>query len=90
MGKFLFSRHDFRINSKGFKIESPQIFNMRIQIMAKPWVLFRLRFLMIFSISSLVNVIVERRLFVLLKESVGSLLVFSTSVHCLAKKSLMI
>ena len=46
--------------------------------MSKPWALFGLRFLMIFAISSLVNEIVERRLFVLLKESIGSLLVFST------------
>ena len=54
-------------------MESPQVFYMRILIMSKPWALFRLRFLMIFAISSLVNKIVERRLFVLLKELVGSL-----------------
>ena len=89
MGNFSFSRHDLNINYKGFKIESPQIFNMRILIMSKPWALFGLKFLMIFAIS-LVNEIAERRLFVILKESVGSLLVFSTSVHCLAKKSLKI
>ena len=41
---------------------------------------------MILAISSLLNETVERRLFVLLKESIGSLLVFSTSVHCLAEK----
>ena len=58
--------------------------------MPKPWALFGLRFLMIFAISSLVNEIVEKRLFILLKESVGSLLLFSTSVHCLAKKSLKV
>ena len=63
---------------KGFKTESPEIFNMRILIMSKSWALFGLRFLMIFAISSLVNEIVERKLFVLLKESVESLLVFST------------
>ena len=78
------------IGSKDFKIESPQILNMRILIMPKPWVLFGLRFLMIFARSSLVNETVERRLFVLFKESVRSLLVFSTSVYCLAKKSLKI
>ena len=87
-GNFPFSRHDLDISSKGFKIE--QIFNMRILIISKPWVLFGLRFLMIFAISSLVNEIVERRLFVLFKEFVGGLLVFSTRVHCLAKKSLKI
>ena len=90
MGNFPFSKHDLNISSKGFKIKSPQIFIMRILIMSKPWALFGLRFLMIFAISSLVNEIVERRLFVLLKELFGSLLVFSTSVHCLAKKSLKI
>ena len=84
------SMHDLNISSKGFKIESLQIFNMQILIMSKPWALFGLRFLMIFAISSLVNEIVERRLFVLLKESVVSLLVFLTSVHCLAKKLLKI
>ena len=42
---------------------------------------------MIFAISSLVNEIVERRLIVFLKELVGKLLVFSTSVHGLAEKS---
>ena len=78
MGNFPLSMHDLNISSKGFKIESPQIFNLRILIMSKPWALFGLRFLMIFAISSLVNEIVERRLFVLLKESIGSLLVFST------------
>ena len=42
---------------------------------------------MIFAISPLLNEIVETTwLFALLKESVGSLLVFSTSMHCLAKK----
>ena len=60
---------------------------MRILIMSKPWALFGLRFLMIFAISSLVNEIVERRLIVFLKELVGELLVFSTSVYCLAEKS---
>ena len=90
MGNFPLSMHDLKISSKGFKIESPQIFNMRILIMSKPWALFGLKFLVIFAISSLVNETVERRLFVLLKELVGSLLEFSTSVHCLAKKSLKI
>ena len=42
---------------------------------------------MILAMPSLVNEIVERRLFVLLKESIRSLLVFSTSV---AKKFLKI
>ena len=78
MGNFPFSRHDLNISSKGFKIDSPQFFIMRILIMSKSWALFGLRFLMIFAISSLVNEIVERKLFVLLKESVESLLVFST------------
>ena len=90
MESFPFSRHDLNISSEGFKIESPYIFNMRILIISKPWALFGLRFLMIFTISFLVNEIVEKRLFVLLKESVRSLLVFSTSVHWLEKKSLKI
>ena len=90
MENFLFSRHDLNISSKDFKIESTQIFNMRIMVMSKPWALLGLRFLIIFAISSLVNEEVERRLFVLFIESVGSLLVFSTSVHCLAKESLKI
>ena len=60
MGIFPFSRHDLKISSKVFKIESPKIFNMRILIMSKPWVLFGLRFLMIFAISPLVNEIVKR------------------------------
>ena len=81
--------HDIKISSKGFKIESMQIFNMRILIMSKPWALFGLRFLMISEMSSLIKII-ERSLFVLLKESIGSLLVFSTSAHCLAKKLLKI
>ena len=79
-GNFALSMHDLKLISKGFKMESPQIFNMRILIMWKPWVLSGLRFLMTLEISSLVNEIVERRLFVLLKESIGSLLIFSTSV----------
>ena len=58
--------------------------------MPKPWALFGLRFLRIFAILSLVNEIVERRLFVLLKELVGRLLIFLTSVHCLAMNSLKI
>ena len=90
MRSFPFSRNDLYICSKGFKIGSPQIFNMRIQTMSKPWALFGLRFLMVFAMPSLVNEIVERRLLVLFKESVGSLLVFSTRVDCLAKKSLKI
>ena len=90
MENFPLSMQDLNVNSKGFKIESPQVFNMQILIMSKPWALFGIRLLMIFAISSLVNERVERRLFVLLKESVGVLLVFSTSVHCLAKKLLKI
>lgn len=46
--------------------------------------LFKLRFLVIFAVSSLVNGIVESRFFVYLNESVGSLLVLSTSAHCTA------
>ena len=90
MGNFPFSRHDLNISSKGFKIKSPQIFIMRMLIMSKPWALFGLRFLIVFAISSSVNETVERRLFVLLEELAGGLLEFSTSVHCLAKKSLKI
>ena len=45
---------------------------------------------MIFAMSSLVKGIVERQLFVLLRESVRSWLVFLTIVHCLAKKLLKI
>ena len=80
MGNFPLSMHNLKISSKGFKTESPQIFQMRILIVSKLWILFGLRFLMILAISSLVNEIVERRFFVLLRESAGSLLVFSTSV----------
>ena len=54
---------------------------MQILIMSKPWSLFGLRFLMILAKSFLVKEIVEVRLFVLLKESVGSLLVFPASVY---------
>ena len=59
---------------------------MGILVTSNLWDSFGLRFLMILAISSLVNEIVERSLFALLKESIGSLLVFTTSVHCLAKK----
>ena len=45
---------------------------------------------MIFAMSSLVKGIVERQLFVLLREAVRSWLVFLTIVHCLAKKLLKI
>ena len=45
---------------------------------------------MIFAMSSLVKGIVERQLFVLLRESVGRWLVFLTILHCLAKKLLKI
>ena len=90
MGNFPLSMHDLKISSKGFKIESPQIFNMRILIMSKPWALFGLRFLMILAMLFSVNETVERMLFILLKESIGSLLIFSTSVHCVAKKLLKI
>ena len=44
--------------------------------MSKRWTLFRLRLLTIFAISSVLSEIVEKGLFVFLKESVGSLLVF--------------
>ena len=73
MGNLPLSRHDLNVSPKGFKIESPQIFNMQILIMIK---IFGLRFLMIFAVSSLANEIVEM-FFVLLKESVGSLIVFN-------------
>ena len=69
MGNFPLSMHDLKISPKGFKTESPIIFNMRILIMLKPWALFRLRFLMILAIPSLVNETVERSIFALLKES---------------------
>ena len=81
MGDFPFSMHDLNISSEVFKIESLQIFNMQILIMSKPWSLFGLRFLMILAKSFLVKEIVDVRLFVLLKESVGSLLVFPASVY---------
>ena len=86
MEKFPHLIQDLKTSSKDFKIESPQNFNMGILVTSKLWDSFGLRFLMILAISSLVNEIVERSLFALLKESIGSLLVFSTSVHCLAKK----
>ena len=76
MGNLPFSRDNLNINSKGFKIDSPQMFIMRILIISKSSALFGLKFLMIFAISSLVNEKVERRLFVLLKELVRSLLEF--------------
>ena len=41
--------HDLKISSKGFKIDSPQIFNMRVLIMSRPWDLFGLRLLMILN-----------------------------------------
>ena len=44
---------------------------------------------MILGMSSLLNEIVERRLLFILKESIESLLVFATSMHCLAKKILL-
>ena len=46
-GNFPLSIYDSNISSNGFKIESPQIFNMQILIMGKLWALFGLRFLMI-------------------------------------------
>ena len=76
-----FCSEGYSLSSKGFKIEAPQIFNVLLLIMSKPWASFALKFLTIFAISSLLNEIVER-LFVLLKESGESLLVFSTSAHC--------
>ena len=45
---------------------------------------------MIFAMSSLVKGTVERQLFVLLRESVGSWEAFLTIVHCLSKKPLKI
>ena len=42
--------------------------------MPELWALFELRFLMIFAMSSLVDLISERRLFAILKEQGGSLL----------------
>ena len=90
MEKFPHLIQDMKTSSKDFKIESRQKFNMGILVKSKLRDSFGLRFLMILAISSLVNEIVERSLFVLLKESIGSLLVFSTSVHCLAKKKLKI
>ena len=71
------------ISSKGYTIEFIANFSLRILIMSSPWDLFGLRFLMVFAISSLVNETVERRLFVLLNNSVESLLILSISVHCL-------
>ena len=90
IGNFSLSMHDLKISSKGFKIQSHQMFKMQILIMPKSWALFWFRFLMILAMPSLVNEIVAGRLFVLLKESLGGLLVFSTSVHCLTKKLLKI
>ena len=90
MEKFPHLIQDMKTSSKDFKIESPQKFNVGILVKSKLRDSFGLRFLIILAISSLVNEIVERSLFVLLKESIGSLLVFSTSVHCLAKKKLKI
>ena len=56
--------------------------------MSLSWALFGLKLLMIVVISFLVNEIAERRLLVLLKESVESFSVLSTKVHYLAKKDL--
>ena len=75
------------ISSKGYTIEFIANFSLRILIMSLPWHLFGLRILMVFAISSLVNEIAERRLFVLLNNSIGSLLIFSTSVHQRARRS---
>ena len=60
MGNFPLPMPDLNISSTGFKIESPKIFKIRILIMSKAWTLFRLRLLMIFAISSVLNEIVEK------------------------------
>ena len=86
MGSFPLSMHDLNISSKGFTIYSPQIFNIRILIISWLCTSFGSRFFMIFKMPSLVKEIVERLLFVLLRESVGILLVLSTIVPCLVKK----
>ena len=59
MGNFPFPMHDLNISSKGFKIQLPQFFNMQILIMSKSWALFELRYLMIFTMLSLLNEIVK-------------------------------
>ena len=89
VGNCSLSTYDLNTSSKGFKVESSQIFSMWILIMSLSWALFGLKLLMIVVIISfLVNEIAERRLLVFLKESVESFSVLSTKVHYLAKKDL--
>ena len=86
-GKFSTLEPDLDTSSKGFRIDSPQIFTIRIMIISCLRALFGSRFFMIFAVSSSVKEMLERQLFVFfLREPVGSLLVQLTIVHCLAEK----
>lgn len=72
---FSVSMHDLDISSVDFKIDSPQILSMRILIMSWSYPLLGSRFLIVLALLSLVNEIVEGRIFILFKLLIGSLLV---------------
>ena len=63
-GKFSTLERDLDTSSKGFRIDSPQIFTIRIMIISCLRALFGSRFFMIFAVSSFVKEMLERQLFV--------------------------
>ena len=71
----------------GLHIDGPHIFNIRMLILSKPCAFSESKFLIIFGMSSLEKVILDKNVSVLSKSSDGRLLPLLITVHCLAKMS---
>ena len=81
---------DFKIISKGFKMDSPQILTIQILIIWWSWALLGSMPQIILAVSLLLNDIDEINLSVLFENIKGSWLELFIREHCSAKKELNI
>ena len=88
-GKVSLSKHDLKIISRGLHIDGPHIFNIRMLILSWPCAFSESKFWIIFRMSSLEKVILDKNLSVLSKRSDNRLLLLLITVHCLAKNDLI-
>ena len=77
-----------KVNYRGLQIVLPHILSIRILTLSWPWALFGLRLRIIFSILSVMKLIVRNLLTVTYLRFVGSLLQSFNKEHSLEKKEL--
>ena len=84
-GKIPFSEHYLKIISRGLHINGPHIFNICMLILSWPWAFSESKFWIVFRMSLLEKVILNKNLCVLSNSSGSRLLPLLITVYCLPK-----